>query len=716
MANERPTRVSDANTRKNRMSPERSVKNEYQNAENNGIGRYAISSNDSEAQENEFIPDAEVAPEHNVLQAQSVNTSGDAPVLIQKSKKKHPFYNLDYKNSVLLSFILYIGDMIAKAFRSSFTANIFTSFQRTARFFSESFLYGFFSNPKFKSLTGKVKKEVRKIATNAYIPASITSLASSLMKIKTRIYGLTAMSFSATTLLLHYFVTSHFDIFQVDLYAPLTASVILLFTVFLLIFSGTLSDMIKESYLLSVLFFGFLGIKRPSFSENEEFYIPASGACIFGVLLGILTLFFPAHSIIAVTLTAIYTFIVVKYPETGLISLLLIMPLLQLNAVFYIVSIITISYIFKIFTGKRTPDFEFADIFFAFFLLFSFTSDIFTYGTPNTLMSTVFILVYFLCICMLRDRTWFSRAINSIVLDSCIFAAYSVFVTFITRSLDAEFISYVKNTDYGNNKASALDSTSILGIVLICGMFFLLAYLFTNKSKSNRIGLSLLIVAAVIFIFRETSVAIQISLIISLALYLILKTNKTVLFLILGCACLPLLPLFNNGIASGLESLVKDEIYRVDIWSAVINMLSRYGMSGIGNSTEAFPMIYSSYYVGNTVNVPHAHSMLLQIAVSLGFIGLFLFVLVVFFVLQGAFSYGRNCPDKNSKNRLLCYAGMCSVVALTISSITENLMYNPRIMLIFWLMCGITVCARRSAKGVTPSSEFLAELEENYYG
>ena len=242
------------------------------------------------------------------------------------------------------------------------------------------------------------------------------------------------------------------------------------------------------------------------------------------------------------------------------------------------------------------------------------------------------------------------------------------------------------------------------------------ATFFTAKSKSNKLGFVLLIAASLIYLYRETSISMQLALIISLILFFILKTNKTFIFLILGAAILPLLPLFYNGIYSGVEQLTAEEHYRLDIWNAVINMLGKYGVTGIGNSREAFETLYASYYVGNTVTVPHAHSMLLQIFINLGFLGLLLFMIVVFFIMQGSFSYGRNCADKSSKNRLVCYAGMCSVIAMVICGIFENISFNPRAMLIFWLVCGLTVCARRSAKDLPASAEFLVELDENYNG
>ncbi|MBR2474444.1 MAG: O-antigen ligase family protein [Clostridia bacterium] len=658
--------------------------------------------------------DAEIAPEHNV-RPQKVNSVGETPVAVIKQKPKSTLFN--YQNSVILTFLLFVGGALAKLFRNSFTATLFTSFQNTSQKFKNSFLYSFFFNQNSTKFTGRVKKQFRKTATVAFIPSMLGAFSSALMKVKTRIYGVTLFSFAVTSLLLYFFVTPNFSIFNIDIYAPITCLIVALASLFLMLFNGSLSRGIKESFILSTLLFGFLGIKRPSFSDNEIIDVSASGCSIAGVALGALTLFFPAHIIITVIFTAIYTYLVVKYPETGLISLILFIPFMYTNVLLYIVCVITVSYVFKLLTGKRTPNFEFADLFFALFLILSFLSDIFTFGESlNVMTSTAFILIYFLCVCMLRDKVWFDRAINSVVLGACVYAAYSIFVTFIGNIFDLGYITYVANTDYGPADSSALNSSSILGITVVIGIFYLLSYLFTTKSKSNRFGLLLLIVASIIYVFREASISVLIGLILALILYMVLKTNKTFIFIIFACAVIPLLPLFNSGVYSGIMLLIKDEMYRLDIWSAVVNMLTRYFLTGIGNSPDAFPTLYSSYYVGNTVSVPHAHSMIFQLSISLGFIGLLLFALIIFFILQGAFSFGRNSADKSSKNRLVCYAGMCAVIALTISGFFENIMYNPRTMLMFWLVCGLTVCARRSTGDRPATAEFLSEIDENYNG
>ena len=343
-------------------------------------------------------------------------------------------------------------------------------------------------------------------------------------------------------------------------------------------------------------------------------------------------------------------------------------------------------------------------------------SDVITFGSQTSIFtSSSFILVYFICIFTLRDPTWFDRATRALMLGTFILAGYSVLVSFFGKSIGLS-LDYSPITDYGSSSAGAFGSVSVLSVFLLCASFYLLAGAFTTKSKSNLLAYVIVLLATVLFIFKEASITLKIVFVAVMLLLLMLRTSKTAIFIILSFAVIPILPLFNPNIYSGITKLIGAQAYRVDIWSSAINMLGSYGFTGIGNAPDAFAQIYSSYYVGNNVAVPHAHNLLLQIAISFGLAGALLFLIITFLVLQGAFSYGRNCPDKNSKNRFYCYAGMCSVIAIILAGFGEYVWYNPRIMLIFWLFCGLTVCARRSAKDLTASDEIMLELEENYNG
>ncbi len=693
--------------------PETDIGYVYENPENQNTldnGNADPSENAAEQTlsetEPENIPLSEILPEHTVT-PQTVTTSESIPK-IRDTKHKQKRKKLDFEpaNSVIITFLVFIGSTVAKTFRNSFTATVFTAYNKIFSDVKETFLYKTLFSQKTDRISLKIKKVLRRIATNARIPSLIGDLFSSLLKIKARTYGLVCFSFGVVTLLLHFFVTCNFSVFNVDVFAPVTAAFLIFFSLFFIISGKPISDILKESYFLSILLFDFLGIKRPSHAESEVVEFPVSGACIIGFLLGACTLFFPAVSVILVAVTVIYTFVVIKYPETGIISLILITPLLSDFALTYICSVITVSYIFKILIGKRTPNFEFTEIAVALFLALTLASGIITFGAQAGFFSNaLFIMAYFLIICTLRDKIWFERAVKSVVLSACVYASFSLFVTFFGKYLEIDF-SYIPNTDTSALHSNVLQSSYVLGMILLCSVFYMLTAFFTAKTFTNKLAFLIFMVISAIFIFRETSVSMIFALIIATAVYLLLKSKRTAVFIIIVFIIAPLVLSFHTEALNIIKAEINGELYRLDIWNAVINMFGKYGISGIGIGTGAFSDIYSTFYIGNSVNVTHAHSLLFQIAFSLGFFGVLLFALIIFFIMQGALTYGRNCTDKSSENRLLCYSGMCSVIALCVCGLTEYIWLNPRIMLAFWLFCGLAVCSRRSSAGVSDENQF----------
>jgi putative inorganic carbon (HCO3(-)) transporter len=277
-------------------------------------------------------------------------------------------------------------------------------------------------------------------------------------------------------------------------------------------------------------------------------------------------------------------------------------------------------------------------------------------------------------------------------------------------------IEFIKHTDLSTSGTSVFTSSSVLATFIVCGIFYMLSTFFISKSKSNRLAFFLLISIGLVYVFLEGSPALIFAMLLSLVIFFVLFSSKSMIFVALATVIIPMLPLFYSGVFSGLTEMLENESYRLDIWSAVINMLNKYGFTGIGMGENAFSTLYATYYVGNTTSVPHAHSFVLQTAISLGIPGLLLLFAIVFFVLQGAFSHGRNTTDKRSKNRLYCYSGMCSVFAMFICGITENIAHNPRVFVLFFIMCALCVCARRSAKDTSDSAKLMLEIDENYFG
>ncbi len=662
-------------------------------------------------EEEDELSAPEVLPEQGLDLTDSEN-SDTAPepmtATVAEKPKKRSLADL-CRESVIIAFFIFIGTGIIKLMRNSFTAAVFTAYDKTAVAFKSSFLYRSFFGTKASNRASKIKKKIRRAATHAVIPKAISNLLTSMLTVRTRIYGLILFAFGGVTLFIHFFINRYFTVFTYDSLAPITGSLVLLVSIFLLLCNGTLIETVCDSRILSALFFKLLGIKRTSATSADAPELSGSGACILGVLFGLMTLVIPADKILLAILVIAYSFIVVKSPEAGLVCVYLITPFASNGFLLYSILILTVSYLFKSACGKRTIQLEFMDMFIGAFAFIMFASGIVTFGERNTvLQSLLYTAIYLLSVSILRSSIWFGRAIKAFIFSISAVTVFSVFSEIMSR-FGESWLTSSNITDTVGANGNVFNSTAVLCLVLLCSFFYLLGSVIISKSKGARFGFILLTAASAVFLFNNLSSGAWSAAIIACVVFLLLMDNRSAIYMLIVCVMLPFLPAFGiHSVENFFASLLPSST-RMSLWNAVIRMFPKYGFTGIGNGTDAFGNIYPTFFVGNTDAVDHAASLLMQLAIGIGFVGIAVYFLSLFFILQSSFSYGRSCSNKLSSSRILTYAGMCGLIAATVWGINEFIWFEPRIMLVYWEIAALTVSTRRSSLSSSETTNLVED-------
>lgn len=680
---------------------------------------------ETDMQDTEII-DFEVLPEQSVepislpssddefKDEQDTFDEAEIPLPRKKPKKERPPRGSLRNESVLIYFLTVVASVVTRIIKNSFFASLLTAYDKTAELFRASFLYRFFSEKPavfFKSF----KKHVRRIYTDSRVPKKLNFLAMSLLRIKSRIYGLIFCFFGVSAIFVHFFVSAYFSITVFNVYTPVIAVCVIAASMFFIFSGKTLSGVLLSSKIFSAFAFTLLGLNKNSLDEEDGLELSGSGAVVLGLLLGFLTVVFPIQSILLFLLSVIYISVVLKSPETGLISLFLIAPFASLKALVIATSAISVSYIFKVICGKRTLSLEFPDLFvgmFAFMILFG---KLITFGNKgNALMWILFICMYFIAASILRSSIWFKKSINAIILIGSAVSIYALIARFLGNTLELS-LDYTLETDVGNASASILGSLSVLSYFVLMLGIFLFASLLICKTKAMRFGLIIANIATGIYLFSTLPSGAWLAAVTAYIAILLLWRSKTAIYMIIAGFLLPFLPAINVYSAEHFFENLINTTERYDLWNAVIRMLfGFFGVGGIGMGENAFSHVYSAYFIGNTENAVHAGSLLMQITVSLGIFGLIIFIAIIFFTLQSSFSYGRSCSDKFGFNRIICYAGACGIIASVLWGINEFIWYNPRLMLLFWLIMGVTVSARRSALVLEADNKEANLFEDTY--
>ena len=323
----------------------------------------------SENRENsdDHFDSAEVIPEGSAVPRQVSELSMETTKNPEHSEKKRKSFEEYCRQSVILSFIIFICSFISKLCRRSLTASIFTSYRSVSGAFSNSSIFGSRISHKFSMLNFRFKRFLQRLLATAQIPKFFNKLTYSALCVKTNSFGLVLLVFSIGTATIHIIERFYFNFGIFDIYAPITSAVMLIISIMLILNSGSLINTVKQSAIGSFIFFSLLGIAPPS-DSSEEVSPSESGSFLIGTLLAALTIFVPAHIICAAIFVIIFTLIVIKSPETGLISLILITPFVAQNVIIYICSVTIGAYILKVLCGKRAMRFEFMDLFVGAFL------------------------------------------------------------------------------------------------------------------------------------------------------------------------------------------------------------------------------------------------------------------------------------------------------------------------------------------------------------
>jgi len=136
--------------------------------------------------------------------------------------------------------------------------------------------------------------------------------------------------------------------------------------------------------------------------------------------------------------------------------------------------------------------------------------------------------------------------------------------------------------------------------------------------------------------------------------------------------------------------------YRFDIWNGVDGLLSDCFAGGIGVGEAAFRRVYPLYSLSAIEAAPHTHNLYTQIAVSVGFTGLFVFLAFLFVFLRHYASYTVTGREDDARLRLTAAAGFSAVVGFLTMGMADYVWYNNRILLLFWMVLGLTSAAIRS--------------------
>src|SRR6056297_110239 len=233
-----------------------------------------------------------------------------------------------------------------------------------------------------------------------------------------------------------------------------------------------------------------------------------------------------------------------------------------------------------------------------------------------------------------------------------------VYATFENPNIFAEYLIMIIPVGYGLILSEKKFKNRVL--ILAMGGAIFASLLFTF-SRGGWLGAT---AGAFLFLFMY-----QISMLIK--------------FIPIGFLGLMMLPSSIIGRIASTGSLQDaSNFYRMQIWRKSVEIVKNYPLTGVGLGFNSFRKISAKYIT--EADPYHAHNTYLELAVEIGIIGLF-FVVMLGLKLLGMVHHILKVDKNNGTLMLGFFAGL---ISLMVHGMAEHVLYNPKIILLFWFYVG----------------------------
>jgi putative inorganic carbon (HCO3(-)) transporter len=142
---------------------------------------------------------------------------------------------------------------------------------------------------------------------------------------------------------------------------------------------------------------------------------------------------------------------------------------------------------------------------------------------------------------------------------------------------------------------------------------------------------------------------------------------------------------------------------RMELWQRGIYMIQDFPYTGIGLGTfsHVAPVLYPFFLISPDADIPHAHNILLQIAIDLGIPGLIAFVAVLtslFFLLYKAVQLAEDNHSKSLAIGLFCGLIVYLVHGLFDSITAMSIKVGPIVWILMGLAAGLWLSLKASKR------------------
>jgi len=421
-------------------------------------------------------------------------------------------------------------------------------------------------------------------------------------------------------------------------------------------------------------------------------------AAIVGIMLGMLGYFLePRAFIMALGGVLGGIFVLWRY-EIGVYAVVGLIPLAPTMALLGLILLTAVSYVIRLFLNKsmsfRATILDYFVVLFGIVLLYS---SITSYTPGNSILSlsiyAACILFYFILVNTVKTRQQLYALLALLVLSTTLTSLYGLYQL---KTVGATSEAWVDTTLFEDIKArvgSTFENPNVLGEYLVLIIPIAIAMLWGQRGWMSRLltlGLTAIMLVCLVYTYSRGA---YVGLMLAFALFAVLRDRRFVVLGVIGLLLLPFIlpPSVINRFTSIGNLSDTSSNYRISVWLGSLRLAGDYWPSGIGLGLEPFKLIYPKYSL-NAAYAHHSHNIYIQLLIETGiagFLTVFAMVAVYYKTLLAGFFKTR---DKFISTFMIAVAsGMAGYLA---QGMVENIWYNNRVLLTFWVMLALGMIAK----------------------
>ncbi len=322
-------------------------------------------------------------------------------------------------------------------------------------------------------------------------------------------------------------------------------------------------------------------------------------------------------------------------------------------------------------------------------------------------INVVFTMVYFLIVNTVRTKNQWYNLILSFICAGVLVSLYGIYQNFFGGATDTSWIDEDMFTSIGTRVYSTLDNPNVLGQYLVLVVPVAFAAMWSAKKISDRVILFFAVAVTGACLIFTWSRAAWVGVIFAIGFYLLMKDRRWSTLCILALIIMPfVLP---ESIISRITSIgnMQDSstAYRVSVWIASLRIAFDYLLCGIGLGTGAFERVYQNYALNGAGFALHSHNFYIQLVVEMGILALVLFILIIF----SSYKQIVSIREKNTVNKNIALAIGGAFIGYLFQGMAENLWYNYRMILVFWIYLALLQSGVNVTKNEVMTLESIKE-------